>query len=234
MAGMNPELAGAVIASAKRLGVDPVDLATTISFETGGKFDPNLWGGKNNNHLGYIQFGGPEREKYGVKEGQSPTEQMGAVESYLRDRGLKPGMGMADLYSTVNAGAPGLYNRSDTANGGTPGTVMDKVTGQMAGHRVNAVKLLGGDVGMIPQAGPRAPDSRATAPAAGGGVVPTAASPAPPPPVVDDALMAQLQAIPKLLAAQQQNQEYAVAPPVVNNMAARLAAIAAAKQGQVT
>lgn len=142
---MNPELASAIIASAKRLGVDPLHIATTISYETGGKMDPNLWGGKNNNHLGYIQFGGPERQKYGVREGMTPTEQMTAVENYLRDRGVKPGMGLMDVYSTVNAGAPGLYNRSDAANGGAPGTVADKVTSQMGGHVENARRLLGGD-----------------------------------------------------------------------------------------
>lgn len=158
MAGMSPELASAIIASSQRLGVDPLHIATVISYETGGKFDPNLWGGKNNNHLGYIQFGGPEREKYGVKEGQTPAEQMAAVESYLRDRGVKPGMGMMDIYSTINAGSPGLYNRSDAGNGGAPGTVADKVNSQMASHRENAVRLLGaGPVGALDAAAAPAP-----------------------------------------------------------------------------
>jgi hypothetical protein len=145
MPSMNPELAAAIIASAKRLGVDPLHIGTAISYETGGKFDPNLWGGKNNNHLGLIQFGGPEREKYGVREGQSHAEQMVAVENYLRDRGVKPGMGLVDIYSTINAGRPGLYNRSDAANGGAPGTVADKVNSQMGGHVTNAARLLGVD-----------------------------------------------------------------------------------------
>lgn len=154
MAGMSPELASAIIASARRLGVDPVDIGTAISYETGGKFDPNLWGGKNNNHLGYIQFGAPEREKYGVREGMTPTEQMGAVENFLRDRGVKPGMGMLDIYSTINAGSPGRYNASDAANGGAPGTVADKVRDQMAGHRANVTSMLSGDAPVGALAGP--------------------------------------------------------------------------------
>lgn len=144
MAGMSPELARAIIASAKRLGVDPVDIGTAISYETGGRFDPNLWGGKGGNYLGLIQFGPEERAKYGVKEGQSATEQMGAVENFLRDRGVKPGMGMMDIYSTINAGSPGRYNASDAANGGMPGTVADKVNNQMADHRANVVGALQG------------------------------------------------------------------------------------------
>ena len=130
MASMSPELAQAIVASAKRLGVDPVDVGTAISYETGGKFDPGLWGGKGGNYLGLIQFGPEERAKYGVKPGQSAVEQMGAVENFLRDRGVRPGMGMMDIYSTINAGSPGLYNRSDTANGGAPGTVADKEIGR--------------------------------------------------------------------------------------------------------
>lgn len=145
MAPMNPELAAAIIESAKRLGLDPVHLGTSISYETGGRFDPNLWGGAGKNHLGLIQFGPEERKKYGVKEGQTGPEQMLAVENFLRDRGVKPGMGLHDIYSTINAGSPGLYNRSDAANGGAPGTVADKVNTQMAGHEVNARRLLGVD-----------------------------------------------------------------------------------------
>jgi len=142
---MNPELAAAIIASAKRLGVDPLHIGTAISYETGGKFDPNLWGGKDGNYLGLIQFGPEERAKYGVKEGQTAPEQMQAVENFLRDRGVKPGMGLMDIYSTINAGSPGLYNRSDAANGGMPGTVADKVNSQMGGHMATAAKLLGVD-----------------------------------------------------------------------------------------
>lgn len=145
MASMNPELADAIIASAKRLGVDPLHIGTAISYETGGKFDPSLWGGKNGDYLGLIQFGPEERAKYGVKEGQTAPEQMQAVENFLRDRGVKPGMGLMDIYSTINAGSPGLYNRSDAANGGAPGTVADKVNSQMTGHMGNAAKLLGVD-----------------------------------------------------------------------------------------
>lgn len=143
---MPGDLAQAIRDSAKRLGVDPVDIATAMSYETGGRLDPNLWGGKNNNYLGLIQFGPEERAKYGVKPGMDASDQVGAAETFLRDRGVKPGMGLLDIYSTINAGRPGLYDRSDAANGGAPGTVRDKVMDQMAGHRLRAQALLGGDL----------------------------------------------------------------------------------------
>lgn len=199
MVDVAPNLADSIRASADRLGISAHDLATVISFETGGKFSPSLWGGKNNNHLGLIQFGGPEREKYGVNPDQSAPEQMGAVEAYLRDRGLKPGMGIHDLYSTINAGRPGLSNRSDAANGGTWGTVADKVNYQMGPHRLKAQALLGGQA----PAADAAPAATATAPAApfsmSPGTLPDAENPA-----ADDGSAALIQS---LVALGQQQDE---------------------------
>ncbi|MCA6121909.1 hypothetical protein J6500_08345 [Bradyrhizobium sp. WSM 1704] len=117
-------------------------MATAISYETGGTFNHNLWGGSGGNYFGLIQFGPNERARYGVREGQSISEQMRAVERFLRDRGLKAGMGLLDVYSTINAGSPGHYDRSDASNGGAPGTVADKVNTQMDGHMAKADNLL--------------------------------------------------------------------------------------------
>jgi hypothetical protein len=139
----NSELVSAVRASAARLGVNPSDILTAMSYETGGTLNPNLWGGAHNNYLGLIQFGPEERRQYGVKPGMGVTDQVNAAENFLRDRGVRPGMGMLDIYSTINAGRPGLYNASDASNGGAPGTVADKVATQMVGHRARANSLLG-------------------------------------------------------------------------------------------
>lgn len=229
---MNSELANAIIASAGRLGVNPLDIATAMSYETGGKMDPGLWGGKDGNYLGLIQFGPEERKKYGVYPGQSVGDQVVSAENFLRDRGVKPGMGLPDIYSTINAGSPGRYNASDANNGGAPGTVMDKVTQQMGPHRANAARLLGIDAGMIPQATSALPSSTTASPAAG--VQPQPGTPAAAPPVDDgnSAFMASLQNIPKLLLAQtrQANQGLAPVPVIPNNLQARIAAIAAARQ----
>ncbi len=68
---------------------------------------------------------------------------MKAVVKYLKHRGFREGMSILDLYSTINAGSPGRYGASDANNGGAPGTVLDKVTKQMGGHRAKARALLG-------------------------------------------------------------------------------------------
>ena len=154
-------LADAIRSSAERLGIDPLDLATTISYETGASFDPwkkgptTKWG----EHRGYIQWGEPQRARYGVTQDMSPADQMRAVEKYLTDAGVRPGHGLIDVYSAINAGRVGRYGASDAAAGGAPGTVADKVAG-MAPHRVKAQLLLDGrlpasmtaPVGQPPQA----------------------------------------------------------------------------------
>lgn len=150
------DLRTGIIETARAIGANPIDLATVISYETGGSFDPLQFGPTTQwgRHRGLIQFGEPQARQYGVNWDDPLGSQLGpngAIANYLRDRGYRPGMGILDLYSTINAGAPGLYDRSDANNGGAPGTVRDKVEQQMEGHRRRATSLLGGDFAEGPQ-----------------------------------------------------------------------------------
>jgi hypothetical protein len=149
---MNDLLRNGILATAAAVGANPVDLATAISYETGGTFNPlqagptTQWG----QHRGLIQFGEPQAKQYGVNWDDPLNSQLGpngAIANYLRASGFKPGMSGMDLYSTINAGAPGRYGASDANNGGAPGTVQDKWNQQMAGHRQKAEALLGGSGG---------------------------------------------------------------------------------------
>jgi hypothetical protein len=117
------ELRDAIIAEAKNLGVSANDLATVISYETAGTLDP--W------------QKGPTT-KWGQHRGLIHATQ------YLKDAGVRPGHGLMDIYSAINAGGVGRYNASDEKAGGAPGTVRDKVLYQMAGHKAKGRKLLGG------------------------------------------------------------------------------------------
>ena len=143
------ELASGIEATADALQIDPVVLATAISYETGGTFDPlkkgptTKWG----QHRGLIQFGEQQAKRYGVDWNNALASQLGpngAIARYLKDNGVKPGMGLMDVYSAINAGEVGRYNASDEAAGGAPGTVRDKVADQMEGHRLNAERLFAG------------------------------------------------------------------------------------------
>ena len=141
-----------LIAGAEARGLNPIDVATAISYETGGKFDPMIsgpttqWG----THRGLIQFGEPQAQQHGVdftdadaawRSQLNPTS--GAVWSYLDGAGVKPGMGLDQIYSAINAGSVGRMGASDANNGGAPGTVADKVAG-MGPHRDKAAAFLGG------------------------------------------------------------------------------------------
>lgn len=139
------ELKEAIIRVSEQLGIDPVHLATAISYETGGTFDPwkrgptTQWG----THRGLIQWGEPQARRYGVSADTSVSDQLDAIGRYLKDAGVRSGMGLLDIYSAINAGRVGLYDRSDANNGGAPGTVRDKVEKQMGGHAQKAAALLG-------------------------------------------------------------------------------------------
>lgn len=144
------DLRTGIIETARSLGMNPADLATIISYETGGTFDPTQagpttqWG----QHRGLIQFGEPQAREYGVDWNDPLGSQLGAngaVARYFRGNGWEPGMDLLQAYSIVNAGGPNRFNRSDANNGGAPGTVLDKVRDQMGGHRDNATRLLGGE-----------------------------------------------------------------------------------------
>lgn len=137
---------GAMIkAAAAEIGADPVDYATAISYETGGTFSTKIKGGKGGNYQGIIQFGPEERAKYGAHGGQSFGEQLAAANRFFRDRGFKPGMGLIDLYSTINAGSPGRHDASD----GPGNTVRGHVEKMMSSdHRKKAEALIGGKGGV--------------------------------------------------------------------------------------
>lgn len=126
---------------AKEFGLDPVEVAAIMSYESAGTFNPKIMGGKGGQYMGLIQFGPSERKKYKIDANSSPEQWSSAVTQFLKDRGFKKGMGSLDLYSTINAGAPGKYNLSD--NGGRD-SVRSHHARIMAEHRGNGEKWLKG------------------------------------------------------------------------------------------
>ncbi|KNY19140.1 phage tail tape measure protein [Methylobacterium sp. ARG-1] len=124
--------------AAKELGTSPKDLATVISYETGGKFSPSIRGGKNNKYIGLIQFGPTEQRDYDANQQQSFKEQMPAVVRYLKHRGFKPGMGLNQLYATINGGRP---DKSQNASDGN-GTIAQHVERMRASHSLRADRFL--------------------------------------------------------------------------------------------
>ena len=95
----------AIVSAANELGVRPEDLAAVISQETMGTFDPQIIGGEGNDYKGLIQFGIPERETYGYRDDMTFEEQiLGPVVRYLKDRGVKKGHGVKEIYAAILTG----------------------------------------------------------------------------------------------------------------------------------
>lgn len=135
----------ALVEVASELGVDPIDLATIIGFETGGTYDPGQVGGEGGNYQGLIQFGIPERSRYGVQPGMSFEEQLrGPVKNYFKDRFAGVGMStqgatLEDLYTTVLAGNP-TANRNARDSFGTSAR---SGVAKMEPHREAAMRRFG-------------------------------------------------------------------------------------------
>jgi hypothetical protein len=149
------DMANGIRWAANELGISASDLATTISYETAGTMNPNKTGPTTQwgQHKGLIQWGKPQAKKYLNNDFSIPSQMKGIVQ-YMKDTGVKPGMGMENVYAAVNAGNALKVNASDANNGGAPGTVRDKVRNQMRDHRRKADALLAANP---PSAGGMAP-----------------------------------------------------------------------------
>ena len=115
-------------------GYNADDLLKIINYESSGR--PDVWGGKNNQYYGLIQFGPEERKQFGVDTVHpSAINQIDATFKFLDARGFKPGMGLLDAYSTVNAGSPGHYKASD--GNGTVASHVAAMQGNAVGQPMN-------------------------------------------------------------------------------------------------
>lgn len=109
-AGFSPDKAKTIKAVASRLGINPNDLASVISFETGGSFNPASKNPKSS-ATGLIQFmkgsGGTKGSYYGMSReqfgGLGFDAQMQYVEKYFKERGFKQGgrYTTGDVYGAV-------------------------------------------------------------------------------------------------------------------------------------
>jgi hypothetical protein len=138
----DPEGAAAMVQTARRLGLEPVEFVAMMSWESGGTLNPNKLGGDGGAYRGLIQFSPENQQRYGIREGQSIAEQMPAVERYLLDRGFMPGEHTIEhAYSAVLAGnaSEKYWDRQDS-NGTSVRNAAEKF--RSGTHVDRAVKFL--------------------------------------------------------------------------------------------
>lgn len=148
------ELVRATTDLARQMGLNARDLLAVMSFETGGTLDPwqagptTRWG----QHRGLIQWGEPQRARYGVSESSTITEQVMAAGRYLADAGVQAGDGIAQVYAAILAGDARRLDASDIAAGGVVRNVTEAVSGeQFRGHIANADAMLAAYSGVVQQ-----------------------------------------------------------------------------------
>ena len=102
----------ALIQAAGELGVNPLDLAAIIGFESAGTYSPSIMGGAGGVYRGLIQFSPENQRTYNVTPNMTFEEQLlGPVVQYFKDRFASVGMStegasLLQLYTTVLAGNP--------------------------------------------------------------------------------------------------------------------------------
>ena len=116
-------------------------LAAIFSFETGGSMSPSEPGrGAAAGRVGLIQAGPNEMRAYGIHGGQTFEQQLEGVARYLQARGVRPGMGLPDLYATVNGGNP---RAGWTADGNGTVARSEATQRRLREHRDQAIRRLG-------------------------------------------------------------------------------------------
>ena len=100
---------------------------------------------KVDNYKGLIQFGIPERAAYGYRDGMSFEEQMtGPVFRYLKDRGVRPGHTVQEIYAAILTGnvaniSKGGLDWKDSFGTSVRGALPSLTSG---GHYQNALRFL--------------------------------------------------------------------------------------------
>ena len=137
----------ALIKAGQMLGVDPLDLATIIGFESAGSYSPSKMGGAGGVYRGLIQFSPDNQRKYKITPNMTFEEQLlGPVVQYFKDRFAGVGMttegaSLLQLYTTVLAGNPKAnINARDSF-----GTSSKSGVSKMQPHRAVALKRFFGD-----------------------------------------------------------------------------------------
>lgn len=142
-----------IMRGASELGIDPMDLATVISYETGGtilsgryRHGLDNFGGDNDAYLGWIQFSPYNQKQYNVKPGMNSRQMMDAVISYLRKEGIRPGDNITTIYQAIQG--PKWVDearRTGVAVGQDSNDTVENHLNKMEPHRRNAEQLLRGN-----------------------------------------------------------------------------------------
>ncbi len=116
-----------IVKSANELGISPIPLAAVIAQES--SFRPTVVSvdkATGKKYTGLIQFGPYEIAKYKIKPNMTFEEQMVAVTSFLRDRGVRPGDGAKEIYAAIFTGNVSNLDKGGADWADSNGTTVNK------------------------------------------------------------------------------------------------------------
>tara|TARA_A100001515_G_scaffold143369_1_gene144309 strand:+ start:548 stop:2986 length:2439 start_codon:yes stop_codon:yes gene_type:complete len=116
-----------IVKAAKELGISPIPLAAVIAQES--SFRPSVVStdrSTGKKYTGLIQFGPYEIERYNIKENMTFEEQMIAVTSFLKDRGVQPGHGAKEIYAAIFTGNVSNLDKGGADWADSNGTTVNK------------------------------------------------------------------------------------------------------------
>ena len=116
-----------IVKAAKELGISPIPLAAVIAQES--SFRPSVVStdkATGKKYTGLIQFGPYEIAKYKIKANMTFEEQMVAVASFLKDRGVQPGHGAKEIYAAIFTGNVSNLDKGGADWADSNGTTVNK------------------------------------------------------------------------------------------------------------
>ena len=116
-----------IVKTAKELGISPIPLAAVIAQES--SFRPSVVStdkATGKKYTGLIQFGPYEIARYKIKPNMTFEEQMVAVTSFLKDRGVQPGHGAKEIYAAIFTGNVSNLDKGGADWADSNGTTVNK------------------------------------------------------------------------------------------------------------
>ena len=116
-----------IVKAAKELGISPIPLAAVIAQES--SFRPSVVStdkATGKQYTGLIQFGPYEIARYKIKANMTFEEQMVAVASFLKDRGVQPGHGAKEIYAAIFTGNVSNLDKGGADWADSNGTTVNK------------------------------------------------------------------------------------------------------------
>jgi len=116
-----------IVKSANELGISPIDLAAVIAQESSFRPDAvSVDPSTGDSYKGLIQFGPWEVKAYNFRDDMTFEEQMEIVVRFLKDRGVKPGHGVKEIYAAVFTGNVANLNNGGAEKPDSYGTTVNK------------------------------------------------------------------------------------------------------------